>query len=533
MAVTVTNNNTVIADADSGPTGVTTPVAGAWSTSGSGLGLDTAEFREASGAICATLITSGSTNYIIFTRSSGSWDLQNTHLYIWFNYTATKYVADESANGLQIRVGDGSNVGLWTVGGGDTYGGGWRCFVVNTARSFTSGTCTLSSVTSVGINITIAGGTPRNATNAWVDIIRYGNGGITVTGGTSGDPGKWSEIFNDDKSSVDNKAHGIVRREGGAYILQGPVYFGSTGSANTYFKDTSQVVTFDNLYVSTSLYQIVVQGGTGTTEVFFGNKSGTAGISGCFFKSANSALPFAFTATSSSITSLGLYGCSFVNAGIISLPTYTTAREMLNCNIETSLEMLASTCIVKYCNFISSSGNAVKVPATNYLTDCNFISCAQGVNIFETSDYSFTNLIFTGCTYDVNNTSGGARNVSNNGTTNAGTYTGSAVTFIDATTITIRVKDESGLPIDEALVYLDEDDLTSYIMNTQTNSSGVATGGHLAGGSIRVIQEITAWSDTSITFNVARGDIPTGTAYVVVRRADGTTSAPFAVTITS
>jgi hypothetical protein len=70
-------------------------------------------------------------------------------------------------------------------------------------------------------------------TNVAVDIIRIGNGGIVITGGTTSTRGKFVEIVVEDRSTANLKAHGIIREYStNLYGVQGPLTFGaSTGNS--------------------------------------------------------------------------------------------------------------------------------------------------------------------------------------------------------------------------------------------------------------------------------------------------------------
>jgi hypothetical protein len=74
---------------------------------------------------------------------------------------------------------------------------------------------------------------------------------------------------------------------------------------------------------------------------------------------------------------------------------------------------------------------------STYLTYCNFINCAIGVEI--TASQTFVGLIFTTCTYDVKKTNASTATVTNTFNSNAGTYdpAGDIVTFVTSVTLTL------------------------------------------------------------------------------------------------
>ena len=86
-------------------------------------------------------------------------------------------------------------------------------------------------------------------------------------------------------------------------------------------------------------------------------------------------------------------------------------------------------------------------------------------------------LLFSGNTYDVNNTAGGAITVNKAGSpaSDPSTYTGSTVTFQASTTITITVQDEDTDPIQNAQVAIYRTADRVQIMNEDTIADGTAT----------------------------------------------------------
>jgi hypothetical protein len=75
------------------------------------------------------------------------------------------------------------------------------------------------------------------------------------------------------------------------------------------------------------------------------------------------------------------------------------------------------------------------------IKNSDFISNTTGAGILHASatgsPFSYDKLIFSGNTYDVNNTSGSAITVNKNNAANPSTYTGSTVTFAATYTLTI------------------------------------------------------------------------------------------------
>ena len=402
-----------------------------------------------------------------YTFPAGATDLTGMHLFIWVYCSGQ---VDTKANGgYQIYAEtDASNYSYWYVGGSDTHGGGWQLMVcdISASRDDGAGTLNVGSITKVGIRFKtttpapIKGQTRFN--NVFWDAFRYGTG-LTITSGAT-DQISMEDIFTVDDNKT-NK-YGVITKSAGAYVVQGKLIFGSDSSGDIDFEDTNQVILFpNNDKVGDSFYGIQVLGNSGgTTNFYLGEKSGSSGVSGCFIKASGSK-KFSFDVGDVDIDLLGLYGTTFANAGVITLPSYSTTREMLNCSITTSGEVIVNTCIVENCNFISADANAILLSDdTNYMSDCFFIDCVYGIEIDTDGSYSFDNLQFIGNTYDVNNTSGSALEISliNTPVNKASTYTGTAVTYTsDPVTTKITVKDVTTLAdIQDARVLLEAADAT-------------------------------------------------------------------------
>lgn len=246
---------------------------------------------------------------------------------------------------------------------------------------------------------------------------------------------------------------------------------------STYFKDSNQVVIFQDIKGTPSgVYGITGQrynSGSGTTKIFFGE----SGIGGSVIK-ASSAMKFSVTMTDAGITEFGFHGCTFQNAATISLPAYNANKIVQNCSFIACAGVVVNTCTVTTCNFISSTAEAILISSISHnTTSCNFISCAVGVKLdtYNASAYPFNALIFTNTTYHVNNTSAQTLTVGNSNGSNASIYTGTLVNFTGSVQLTMTVKNAAGGVIVGAFAYIDDNDQSPFIMNTTTNSSGIAT----------------------------------------------------------
>ncbi|HLE48871.1 MAG TPA: hypothetical protein VI819_02450 [Patescibacteria group bacterium] len=324
MAITVVQNLTPITEADS-TTG--------WVASQGTTAADTGVYREATASIATEIRTAGM-QYLMFT-STTTWNLSSTHIYAWLNYLFAADLQNRATGGIRIRVSTTSSVntnyGEWYVGGSDTYGGSWRCFAQDTSAGFnaTSGTPpTLSSIVGVGFSFNILN-TGKAVESTFVDAIRYGDGVTVYADDTA--TYTMQNIYDAVEANTNGAAAGIIRKEGGVYLVQGKLRFGDASGTNSfYFSDTNQILVFEDANVSASHYEILVQGNsTGNTRFQLGSVTGSGtsmvGSEGFVIKSANTSLPFAFNATDNDIQQFKMYGSTLVNAGTVNLGSTSTA----------------------------------------------------------------------------------------------------------------------------------------------------------------------------------------------------------------
>ncbi|GAG02342.1 unnamed protein product, partial [marine sediment metagenome] len=266
----------------------------------------------------------------------------------------------------------------------------------NRAFDFNSGSDPdITAITQIGMALSFAN-SGRNLESTWVDVIRYGDG-LTITSGVS-DAVDMESIYADQHADIDGRALGIIRKEAGVYMVQGKLRFGSLAALSCDFDDISKVIVFEDLEVAADLYEIIVQGnGTGTTNLVIGNKSGGRGIQGFVFRSEG-VEKYDFVATDEDIAVLQLYGCTFFDADTVSLPLYDsgtpTNREMLDATFEGCGVVIPQTFVVKYCNFVNSDAEALRLASTSHNVDnCAFIGCPIGIQITVAGTYTFTNMV--------------------------------------------------------------------------------------------------------------------------------------------
>ncbi len=394
--------------------------------------VDAVQFVQGAGALQSYSAGATTTRTWIFTCASTS--VSGKAIYFWFSLGKVAWLLAKSAGGLTIKIErTTSPVGtyLWNVAGNDTLPhNGFICHCIHTdvAPDTSTGTDPRGNVEKITITATsTASGIPGKG-YMWVDALRVGTY-LAVTG-----TGAILEDFITAEKTVANQ-WGVMSKIEGVYYAQGQIQIGTTGqTTTTSFSDTNQVLVFKDSIVTDTFYSITAQGASGyATTLYFGTKSGTQGISGLFIKSASTTKRFTITLTNTYLTIFGLFGSSFVYASSINLPAYDANKEVLNCSFITCAEVISSTTTITNCNFISST--AIAITYSTYLTYCNFIGCANGVEI--TASQSFVGLIFTNCTYDVKKTNAGAATITNTFNSNAGTYdpAGATVSFVTSVTL--------------------------------------------------------------------------------------------------
>lgn len=407
-------------------------------------------------------------------------DLSNTHIRLWFLATNYSHWDIKANGGLQFFVSDGVDTGYWYVHGKDTYAGGWVLLTIDTALGVDSGVKpTMTAITEVGVRVATLT-KPKTADNTWLDLLCYGDG-YTITGGSDGDKITWQDIADTDVDTTEG--WGIVQKINGIFFVNGKLIFGDgAGTGSCYFADTGETVVFLDEPVNANLYEIKVEGNaTGTTKFQMGTKSGSRGISGCLIRAAGTQ-DFDITSTDADIDELKLYGCTFLNADSVQLPPAASGREVIDCAFEVCGEVLPDTCVVQYCDFINADDRGIRMSSTSHnITDCNFINCGHGVHIPSGETYTFDNLQFSGCTYDIENSGASADVIVNaiNGA-NPGTYenTGAppgTTTINNTKTLTVTTKNTSGLAIQAVNVRIEKDPSGELISEGQTDVNGEYT----------------------------------------------------------
>jgi hypothetical protein len=400
-----------------------------------------------------------------------------TLVYIW---TLPNGAMDTAANGgFALLLGDGTNRIAFHIGGSDaatfrhTF---WQCLAIDTANlpaqfTINAGTragLNLAAITQIGVSYKTLAKSVGGVSNCFTDLIRHGNGGLRITAGTVGAPGKFEEIALDDSSTANLKAHGIFRRLGtGLFGAQGQLVFGdSTGSLTTYFADSDATVVFEDRRFATDKYGITINAtATGTTTFLLGTKSGADGGAGGITFTVPAGVGAFFNASNTNLQTLGLYGCTFTgfsNGITFGNGANASAHEIYS--VSFSGCGLINVGLTNFENNTIAGGlgvAAVRLSSTANVSNLTFSSRGTGhaITIETPGTYDFTNFFYQG--YATSNGSTGNEvfynnsggtitiNVSGGNTPTVRNSAGSTTTIISTVSITLTGMKENT----EARVY--------------------------------------------------------------------------------
>ena len=389
-----------------------------------------------------------------------------------------------TASGLMVKIeSSASDYVTWHIAGKDTWGGEWKQFVLdinNTANTFSvTGTLDLTAVTKISfLTDNSNSGNIRIIDNTNINAVRFGTG-LTATGTdfTLLDIAAADEL-------VANK-YGVLQIIDGNVHCQGKITIGS-GATTTTLNSTDEILIYKDVIISTGLYELSFVG-SGNTSI----------IKGLVAKGAGTSINARYYLDASDATAdVTITGSTFIRAGLIDFASTSDIQTSVfnNClQIDPSTSTFKSNSIS---NYTGAEGGAILFPSTDAnFSDLTFSLCDQDIEYTASSDSTtptLTNIIHDDEVgdFDINNTSGSAVTFALSGTSNGNSSTGSAVTFSSSSTLTLTVKDEDGIAINLAHAYIDDNNNTPFIMNKDTNASGIATeswtGGAVVGATWRV-----------------------------------------------
>jgi hypothetical protein len=458
---------------------------------------------EAPGSIGVAV--SNETGFLYFTTSSISFSTGSgagTLVYVW---VLANGIMDTKANGgIGIVLGDGTNRVGYHLAGSDEAAFrhangsvGWQCIVLDTEKLPTqrtvlagaSASLNFSAITQIGAQFKTLVKAVGGVENCFVDVIRYGNNGLQIYGGTSGsDPGTFEQIVNEDVSSTSGKAYGIVRKLGtGTYGVQGLLTFGDfSGSNNTWFEDKNAVVLFEDRNLAKDKYKMIVTGSLSNNTTFLlGKKSGTGesatGTDGCIVQVAISSSA-ELIASNIGVDKVGLYGTTMIGfkEGLTFSSTVSGSNfELISDTFRACGQVDIGTAFTRNCVFTAyTASNAallwnpnINIKNSTFNLNTNTVNDPAGIMHTTSGTFTYDNLKFSGNDYDIFNSSSGLVTINSANGSNPATSrnsAGSSTSIVNSVSHTI-----SGLQTDSRVIWIRvSDDVELY--NT-TETSGLAT----------------------------------------------------------
>ncbi len=350
----------------------------------------------------------------------------NPHLYWWMRCDVMPFCellnTGGTNSGLMLRLTDGSgNYTQWHVAGRDTWSGEWKCWVVDlqntTMVHSTSGTLSLTDIEEIiWYTDNSNSGTIRIIDNTWLDVCRFGEG-LTAYGTTF----DYADIEVIDQNS--GNMYGVIQEIDGVYFVQGQIIIDDNGGTTT-FNSTDEVLAFRDVPVHTDLYKLTYTG-SGNTTVINGlnllssgtnnntrpdfDASGTVGSFSISGSSMNRVGTVKFKSGQSTI------GTKFNNSYLISPSTATFTSNTISNNTQT---------------------RALEVVSGNGISDCTFMDNVNATWYASAGSYDDDGNIYSGNTYDVENSSTGLVAISAINDSSVSTYIN---TSTGSTTITASV----------------------------------------------------------------------------------------------
>lgn len=434
MAVTIVDLRAIVDEADS-TTGWTASAGVAVFTSAP-------DPVESTGSLGSQVSNALETSY----HTISATDYSNTIIYCWL---LPGGVIDTTLNGgVQIYMGDASNSVGYHVGGSDVAGFrhsdgpvGWQCFAIDTSSlpgtttttgaGFNGGVVNFSAITRIGNAFKTLAKSVGGVENCFMDIMYAGGDGLRIEGGTDVAPGTFADIATTDRSTANATAYGIMRELGtGLFGVQGALTFGNTTTGDSYFREASTTLVFEDRGFAVNKYKIIVEGNSTGNNVFeLGVKQGTdEGVQGVAI-TVPSGVGGTLDVSNNNVNAMGIFGCTLTGfdqgvtfAANTSYEVYSTA--FIDCDI------IDIQTIQFKNNNIQDSANAtgaVLLPSnTTNFADCSFTRGSSGHALYvnPTGAGPFT-YDLTGLTYSGYATSNGT--------------TGQEVIYVDPVTSTANV----------------------------------------------------------------------------------------------
>ena len=399
--------------------------------------------------------------------------------FVWQMFAAPTNIYDWANGGMRFGVGSSSgNMDFWNALG-DNFGnypyGGWQNTAIDpeVTADTTDGTPTgtyryFGSLPNMRNKITK--GSPHV-----IDAIRYGRGEFQVTG--TGADFSGMAAANDASTA----RWGLFRATRGGFLWKGLMSLGLTGTSVTFSDSNKNIFIEDTPRVSSGFNKIEIN--NASSSITWNNIT-ILGIQ-TSITGSDPVSPGDFEVVDDA--TVDLTSCTFVDMGIFAFDSNSTLDV---CTWRRCHQVTGNEAIFDRCDFDSSpAAIAISVSDLNQVTNGHFISDGNGhaveLTSLGTGTMTWSNVVVGYASSDGStgdealyvNVGSGTLNLSiaTGATTPSIRTAGATVNIVSSVDLTMTVKDESGSVIVGAYAYIDDNDQTPFIMNTTTNSSGIAT----------------------------------------------------------
>lgn len=525
MVITVTDNRIEVDYADA-TTGWSSPVGG----EGIALYTSVPDPKELSGHL--GLSVSEEEGEVLHTHSATNLSA-GVLVYVW---ALVQGAVDAHASyGISMVLGDGTNTNAYQVAGSDVavfrhYTGqvNYQCMVLDTgslptgkALQGTFASFDNTQVTEFGANYNVSSKALGGADNCWVDTIKYGNGGLTITG-TDTSSYFLADLAVKDGGDTSTEAYGICRDLGGGiYGMQGQILLGDTGTGGDTLRMIDQTFKIENFSgIGTDKFGMTIQGNsTGTQTITFTNSvlycpTGTGAfltaadinvesfdMTSCSVLNFDQSISFSTDATNGpnhDISNNKFVGCAQIDPGKTAFKDNT----------------IDSTTDANGGMLIDSAVSLTNISGLSFISD----DTGHAIYITQTGSYTFSNFTYSGygatgtSNAVVYNNSGGAVTITVSGGDtptyrNEGASTTSVVSGVN---LKVTVKDTDGNAIVGARVLMEADaggsaphDASVTITASGTTASVSHTSHNMSSGQFVIIRGATNSSYYNGVFTIS------------------------------
>jgi hypothetical protein len=517
MADTITDNRTLISNADSVPGSAPYWVDISANVMASG-NLDTEIFIEGTGSIGEV---AGSTRAGIFWEYATTQNLANNHIYFWLNCGVVGLLNTKAAQGMTFRIyttDPTTDYAEWDIGGSDSWPnsvqGGWTLFVIDleSTPSRTSGTAPSTSAV-LGLGVSFQTPTmPRMVNNVWMDglySLADGNPAVIVEGKNGGTtPWTWADL-----PTQLGVASGVAQEgPGGAVVLNGPVQFFVDDATDHEFASANETVLWGSQeYVASDFYGITVLGaGTGTADFKMGIKSGTGndatGAQGGSIIAGSADVRWFFDGNAANIDTLNMYGVQCIHGATFDIDT--TSNSWISCAFVDCDKANVSNAEILDCSVIdANTADGTAFMVTDDIGDIvktSFqFSDGHAIEITDNLTGSQNNVgnLFSGYTNSADSTDAAvylseagnpdltisSSDGSNLGTNSWRTLGTGTITINNTQTLNVQVNDEDSNGMEDVFVSIRNASTNALISEGRTNASGLYSDpGYNYGGDVSV-----------------------------------------------